>query len=493
MVLVEDIPRHYAGRTGSILARARAFASRGRATEVVILGWSAELDQVRAEIRARGHWAEGLQIRALYECADTGADDRGGARRTTTDPPDCRRVDVADGYQLLVDGLVVQQVVTAADGTPLVRRTPLPEGELVQDLDRDGGLRRECVFLPGDPRPRRETFYRDNGARCFERVRTPLPDDPRRFEDRATVFDADDQELGEVAWLDYVHQLLDRLAGSDRILLSVEARVCDPYALTWDRPDVHQAYVAHNPHILPPYTDPNRIRGGFKALFRARNRVAVVFLTRAQRADAEARFGPCDNFFVIPHAVRPPADGSEVVRDPNLVVVLARLVPQKQLDAAVEAFATVVAQVPTARLEIYGEGPLRPDLQAQIDQLGLGASVRLAGFTADPDHILAGAAVSLLCSEYEALGLTLVESLLNRCPAVSFNIRYGPADVIRNGENGLLVPAGDRAGLADSIIRLLRDGELREQLGANGPAIAEDFTEDVLVDRWATLYRRLVG
>ena len=85
---------------------------------------------------------------------------------------------------------------------------------------------------------------------------------------------------------------------------------------------------------------------------------ATVFLTHRQRAEAEAHFGPHDSYHVIPHSVPDAAPGEPVPRDPALVVMMARLDQQKQVDHAIAAFAEVVKALPEARLDIYGRGVL---------------------------------------------------------------------------------------------------------------------------------------
>lgn len=83
---------------------------------------------------------------------------------------------------------------------------------------------------------------------------------------------------------------------------------------------------------------------------------ATVFLTQRQKEEAEAHFGPQPGYVVIPHSVPTPPPAPPVARDPKLVVMMARLDQQKQLDHAIDAFAQVVHEVPDARLEIYGRG-----------------------------------------------------------------------------------------------------------------------------------------
>lgn len=495
VVVVESIPRLYAGRTASILAKARSFATRGVDTEILVLGHSGELDEVRATIDDRGALPAGSSIRSLYEWIDDDTAERRPSTAPSLTPDGLTHVEQDGGvHRYLADGALVRELVCDRDGRVRVAREYDTAGVIrrVEDFDANGALRHEAEFVPGDTKPRLEVYYRNNGSPAFRRLRQGEPDaEPKALTETVEVFDGSGELVETLdSWAGYVHRLLDRFAAGQRLFVTVEARVCDPLILGWEYPLARQLYVLHNPHILPPYDDPARIRGGFKALFRARDRVTTVFLTNAQRADAEARFGHCDNFWVIPHAVRQPG-ATTSPPDPHKAVMVARLTEQKRIDRAIDAFAQVVATIPSARLEIYGSGPLHDQLTAQVERLGLAGSIVLKGYTTATDECFAGAAVSVLSSEFEALGLTLVESLSNRCPAVAFDIRYGPSDVIDHGRNGLLVPAGDEPALAAAILAVLGDPARREAMAAQADGILQQFSEQTYLNRWAALFARL--
>lgn len=294
--------------------------------------------------------------------------------------------------------------------------------------------------------------------------------------------------------IDLIHSYLDRVVGTDRVFLTVESRRADPEILTYSRPNVKQLYVLHNPHIAPPFNNPARIRPTYRQLLDNAKRIgSVVFLTDAQRADAEAKYGRRENFVVIPHAARAATRDPSIVRDPNLVVMLARLDPQKQLGEAIRAFARVVREVPKARLEIYGRGPDQATLQQLIDRLGLAGSVTLKGYTSDAARVYQTASLSLLTSAYEGFGLVVLESLSHGCPVVSYDLQYGPADIITQGENGFLVPQGDRGALTRQIVTVLRDPALRDRLSAAGPRAVADFSPEVFVARWSAEFNRLAA
>lgn len=496
VIVVESIPRRYAGRTASILNKTRLWSERGVASEIVVLGYSAELDETRRDMVERGALGDHVRVFSIYDLIDDGSTPPvvvpvppSGDEGLRPEPdPEHDAVRYSDGERCVLvkkfdrDGGLLLRDEVDADGA-LVRRDEYGPG---------GRLRRTTRYDPPSEKPSEELFYRANGALRFRRVRTVAPENPKQVSDLVTLFDADGAEAGTEPWVDFIHTLLDRLVGDEQTFLTSEARLADALVLSWRRPHVTQLFVLHNPHILPPYDDPQKIRGGFRPLFRQRADVgATVFLTDAQRADAEAKYGRTDNWVVIPHAARRVDASGDVTRDPRLVVMMARLHPQKQLDHAIRAFALVLTRVPDARLEIYGQGEERERLQSLIDDLGVGASVVLAGYTTNPDETYQRAAVSMLTSVYEALPLTPVESMANGCPVVSYDLKYGPSDIITDGVDGFLVPAGDIDAMAERVVRLLTDQELRDRFAAAGTRVHERFSEDVFLARWAGLFNRL--
>ena len=151
----------------------------------------------------------------------------------------------------------------------------------------------------------------------------------------------------------------------------------------------------------------------------------------------------------------------------------------------------MVREVPTARLEIYGQGEDRAALQSQIKQLGLQASVTLPGYTSDPAAVYERAALSLLTSRYEGYPLVLLETLAHGCPVVSYDVKYGPREIIAQGENGYLVRAGAYRALARRVVEVLSDRDLRRRLSEQAGSLNPEFTEHTFVARWSKIFRDL--
>lgn len=272
------------------------------------------------------------------------------------------------------------------------------------------------------------------------------------------------------AWLAHVVAGLRAIADKP-VVVVVESRQLGELLVGWDDPGVRLVHAIHTVHLEPPFRPDAPLNALWTRWFTLAERFdAVLWPTASQRTDVQDRFGASDVHVLAPHGV--PAAASVIPaseREPGRVVMLGRLAPGKRVDAAIRAFARVVLAVPHARLDIYGEGAERPRLHALIDELGLTASVVLRGATDDPGRVLDAASVFLQTSAFEGQGLALAEALVHGCPAVVYDIRYGPRDLLASG-GGVLVPDGDEDALVEALVRVLTDAALRERLAREAVA-----------------------
>ncbi len=151
----------------------------------------------------------------------------------------------------------------------------------------------------------------------------------------------------------------------------------------------------------------------------------------------------------------------------QIVGVVARLEPEKGHPTLLEAWPTVLREVPDAYLLIVGEGSRRETLEAQARDLRIAHRVVFTGRRDDVPAVTAALDVAVLPSYREAQGLSILEAMALSRPVVASNVG-GIPEMITNGVTGLLVPPHDAAALAGSIIRLLRDHPYADTLGRAG-------------------------
>jgi glycosyltransferase involved in cell wall biosynthesis len=154
---------------------------------------------------------------------------------------------------------------------------------------------------------------------------------------------------------------------------------------------------------------------------------------------------------------------------PRLIAV-GRLKAPKDLLTLLRAFAAL----PGGSFEalLVGDGPDRAAVEAEIRRLGLQACVQLAGERSDVPALLAGSDLFVLSSRSEGLPVSVLEAMAAELPVVASGVG-GLAELVVDGETGILVPPGDAAALAAALGRLVEDRELRRTLGAAGRARAE--------------------
>jgi L-malate glycosyltransferase len=174
-----------------------------------------------------------------------------------------------------------------------------------------------------------------------------------------------------------------------------------------------------------------------------------------------------------------------------VLVNVGALVPHKGQKFLVEAMARVRRAVPDAQLVIFGDGELRPALEAQIRDLGLEKHVVLAGFRDDVLALTKSADLFVMSSVTEGLGSTLLDAMAMGL-AVAGTRAGGIPEAVADGVTGLLVPPGDSQALADAIVRLLGDAAARRRMGDAGRArVAAQFGVDRLVEGTLAVYERL--
>ena len=195
---------------------------------------------------------------------------------------------------------------------------------------------------------------------------------------------------------------------------------------------------------------------------------------------------------VIPNPVELVAAGTRRPGSGRLVAV-GRLVDQKGFDLLLQAFAEVARAHPEWTLTIWGEGEERPALEAIVAELGLSDRVRLPGVTERPGQWVEQADVFVLSSRYESFGNVLTEAMAAGVPVVAFDCPFGPGDIVRDGEDGLLVPPEDVNALAAAMERLMADSDLRRRLGEAGARNVRRFHRDAVVAQWDALIEEVVA
>ncbi|MCM3029700.1 MULTISPECIES: glycosyltransferase [unclassified Niallia] len=334
--------------------------------------------------------------------------------------------------------------------------------------------------------PRLKSYFARNG----ESYVSVWMDEKTKKEGRTLLYGEQYKEYSSLYKL-YTKWVDDKLLTITNPVVFSDSRFSDGLVLDLKTKGIKKVAVLHNNHFAMPYNNKAEIKKTWATFFKGIAKFdRVVFLTHDQKSDVSAAYGDLPSYRVIPHAV-PEAkeEESQVTYDPHLAVCLARFETQKRLDEAIKSFKYVVRKIPDAKLHIYGFGPQKTKLEGLIESLGLKENVKLKAFTSNPTLTYKKAACSILTSDYEGFGMIITESMAAGTPVVSYDCKYGPKDIIRDGIDGYVVPRGKQRKLAQRIIKIFKDQEHRNILAGKSLEVKERFSYKNFEKQWIDIIK----
>lgn len=213
---------------------------------------------------------------------------------------------------------------------------------------------------------------------------------------------------------------------------------------------------------------------------------ALTVLTEVDAADYRKLLGPDMRVEVIPNMTDVPTAEPAPLTE-HTVIAAGRLGRQKGFDLLIDAFARTVPGHPDWRLHIFGGGRLKSELEKHVAKRGMAGHVFLMGRTSRLGEQMHNASLYALSSRYEGLPMVLLEAMACGVPAVAFDCHTGPADIVTDGVDGLLVPPGDVGALARAMARLMDDAELRRRYGAAAMASVRRYDTTQVLPLWQRL------
>ncbi len=183
---------------------------------------------------------------------------------------------------------------------------------------------------------------------------------------------------------------------------------------------------------------------------------------------------------------RPILETDSVVGDAKRVMLaVGRLGEEKGFDQLLSAFAALAPLRSEWDLVLLGEGPERERLEEQREGLGLSGRVHLPGRAGNPGDWYARADCYVMSSRFEGFPNALLEAMAHGLPAVSFDCETGPADIIRHGVDGYLVPPAEgAAGLSRAMEAVMQDKGRRQRMGNAAISVRERFSPERVMAAW---------
>jgi glycosyltransferase involved in cell wall biosynthesis len=230
------------------------------------------------------------------------------------------------------------------------------------------------------------------------------------------------------------------------------------------------------------------LRRGMKRLYPQLD--ALVVLTEQDRDAYQRLLDGGVALHRIPNTVRP-LPGAKADLSAKTVYAAGRFRYQKGFDLLIPAWAETARANPGWKLRVRGRGKLEQRLNDLVAEHGLEDSVVLEGPAEDIGADMAEASVFVLSSRFEGFPLILLEAMSKGMGIVSFDCPTGPADIVDDHRNGLLVPQEDVEGLSRAIRELVEDGELRRRTAAAAIETAQQYTIEEIGPLWIELFEGL--
>jgi glycosyltransferase involved in cell wall biosynthesis len=276
------------------------------------------------------------------------------------------------------------------------------------------------------------------------------------------------------------------------------------------KPDVTVSMFCNEVNLIPRMKDGSakvlevhfsrfkRLQYGRKGLWaladRLRSRQDAALVRRYDRfvvltQEDRELWGPMDNIRVIANPVRfNPSEPAQL--DTKSVIAVGRYTYQKSLERLLDAWSLIPGKAGWT-LRLVGDGEDRKALETQIQALGLEGSVKLGRTESDMDTVYSSASILALSSRYEGLPMALLECQAFGVPAVSFDCKCGPREIIVHGETGFLVKEGDIPDLAKRLEQLMRDDDLRIRMGRNAFSHARAWSPENIMPKWISLFEEI--
>jgi glycosyltransferase involved in cell wall biosynthesis len=172
------------------------------------------------------------------------------------------------------------------------------------------------------------------------------------------------------------------------------------------------------------------------------------------------------------------------------IIAIGRLAKEKRFDLLIKAWSKIHEKFPDWTLEIYGDGDLRKELLGLVNKLNI-SNINFFSNRADIEEVYKSAAFLVLTSEFEGLGMVLVEAQTFGLPLVSFDCPNGPREIITNNIDGFLVENANLDHLASVMVQLITSSSLRGQMSQNALKSSQKFNHTYISHQWLEILANL--
>lgn len=274
---------------------------------------------------------------------------------------------------------------------------------------------------------------------------------------------------------------LEQVIGNNNCNLITDARRLDPIVLDTNLPNTLKTFVMHSTHYNAKKNNPKAIRPIYRPILglEEHENHQVIALTDEQVQDIKQapKYGGV-KLEVIGHPVF--LKNNFIFYVPKRLIIVSRLVDNKQVIEGIKAFKIFHEQNPEYYLDIYGTGEEKENILEYIHQENLSKIVNLKGYTKNPSKEYAKSRGIIITSKYEGFGMTIIEANIQGCPVASYQFKYGQKDLIIEGVNGFVAQENTPESLAIAISKLVNNLTNRKNI----KKAVLGYNEENIVKKW---------
>jgi len=221
----------------------------------------------------------------------------------------------------------------------------------------------------------------------------------------------------------------------------------------------------------------------------------IVFQTEQSKSYVSNIILKMPPYAVIPNAVNKLGNNPfPPVRKKNVIITAGRFSEQKNLPLLIRSFSQIASDYPNVILKIFGEGNLRQEYETLIQNLDLNERVQLPGFTNNIYKELCQAGMFVLSSNYEGIPNILIEAMSVGLPCISTDCGGGGARLlIKDKQNGLLVPVGNQEKMAAAMRKILDDDDFAEKISRQAIKIRDEYSPEIIYAKWEEFLNKVVN
>lgn len=197
---------------------------------------------------------------------------------------------------------------------------------------------------------------------------------------------------------------------------------------------------------------------------------------------------------IIPNPIKAELPTYIKEQDSFTFVTACRLAKQKNLYMMIDAINQLIDKGYNCKLEIYGIGPLKLELESYINKINKSNYIFLNGFSKDIHNIMAKSSVFLITSDYEGISNSMLEALAIGIPVIATDCPIGGARLyIKNGINGFLIPCKDVDALVEKLEFSINNRDAVVQMGEKATSIKKDLSVNVITEKWDDYLKSIIN